>query len=86
MARQLNQAQCGQGARTDGYHNCKMRGVVSRLHPDTGGGGKINWPAGGLYLGAKQGPGGVTGAAALPVGSLEEVVARVGGEMSNLKE
>ena len=63
---QLNQAQCGRGVGTDCYLNRQTRGAVGRLHPATGGGGKLSWPAGGLYWGAKPGPGGVVGAAALP--------------------
>ena len=35
----LNQAQCGQGARTDCYLNRQTIGAVGRLHPATGGGG-----------------------------------------------
>ena len=63
---QLNQAQCSQGAQTDCYLNHQTRGTVGRLHPATGGGGKLNLPTGRLYWRAESGPGGVAGTAALP--------------------
>ena len=63
MARQLNQAQCGQGAQIHFYLNSQTVGAVARLQPANGGGGQINWPAGGLYWEAEPGLGGVLGAA-----------------------
>ena len=66
LARQLNQAQCGQRAQTDCYLNRQTLGAVGRLHPATVCGGQINWQAGGLSLGAEPGPVGEAGAATLP--------------------
>ena len=47
LTRQLNQAHCGQEARTDFYLNRQTRGAVGRLHPATGGGGQLEGFTGG---------------------------------------
>ena len=67
MARQLNQAQCGSVWNTNRLLPQSSNNRSScQAYPATGGGGKINWPAGGHYWRAEPGPGGVLGAAALP--------------------
>ena len=66
MARQLNQAQCGQETRTDSYLNCQTIGAVGRITQLLEVVAKSTGQLEGFIGGAEPGPGGVLGAAALP--------------------